>query len=155
MKKVIVSLSVFVCAFTANVSAQVSAGTTDPSTLKVTMSDLLISSITLKEGTNTVPVPGGKGTIQLVKRGDKFSNVVYTDAAGKAIRLAPQNGSNENLPKPDCPYKIPDACFGAPTLNVAMCMCRPTNVAGSSDPYTVSLILPAVQSAREAARRSQ
>lgn len=154
MKKVMVSLSVTVFAFVANVSSQIAAPTPEPTAYTYTLEDCIISGITMKEGSNTIPVPKGRGTIQLIKRGDRFSDVVFTDAAGKATRLAPNNGSTNNLPKPNCPYKIPDACFGAPTLNAVMCLCRPTNVASTSDPYTISLLLPAVQSTREAARRS-
>jgi hypothetical protein len=111
MKKVIVSVALFVFAFAANVTAQISAGKQDPAKLEVTMQDVLISSITLREGSNTIPVPDGRGTIKLVKRGDKFSDVVYTDAAGKAIRLAPNNGATGNLPKTPCKMQLACCCL--------------------------------------------
>ena len=155
MKKVIVILSVILFAVAGSVSAQLTAGTPEPSTYKVTMTDVLISSITMKEGTNRIPVPNGRGTLTLVKRGETFSDVVYTDAAGKSTRLAPNNGATENLPKTPCKYKIPDACFGSASQNVAMCMCRPTDLAsGPNDPYSIGLLLPAVQKVREAAARN-
>jgi hypothetical protein len=114
----------------------------------------MISSVVLKDGANTVDVPG-RGTLKFTKRGDKFSNVVFTDVAGKTIRMAPSNGSTGAAPKLPCKYKLPDACFGSGSQG-AMCICRPTDIAsGPNDPYSIGLLLPAVQAAREAARRSQ
>lgn len=137
--------------FSGKAFAQTDITKPESSALKVTMSDVMVSSVTLKEGVNTVPLPDGRGRITLIKRGDTFSNVVYTDAAGKAIRLAPNNGTG-NAPKPECKYPIPDACFGIPNnQNIGMCMCRPTD--GASGAYTISLLLPAVQKVREAANR--
>ena len=152
MKKVIVILSAFILAVSGNVSAQISNPVPEPT--RYTLEDCMISGIVMKEGSNTIPVPNGRGTLKLVKRGDKFSDVVYTDAAGKSTRLAPNNGSTEHLPKTPCKYKLPDACFGAGSQNVFLCMCRPTDLSNGSDPYSIGLLLPAVQAAREAARRS-
>jgi hypothetical protein len=151
MKKVIVILSVFVLAISGKVSAQI--GATAPQTSKTTLEESLISGVTLREGVNRIPVPNGRGTIQITKRGDRFSDVVYTDAAGKATRLAPNSGSAENLPKTPCKNKLPDACFGSASLNAVMCLCRPTNLsaAGGGDPteILIGLLLPAVQKIRE------
>jgi hypothetical protein len=155
MKKVIVILSVFMLAVAGKVSAQI--GTTATQTSKITLEECLISGVTLREGINRVPVPNGRGTIQITKTGDRFSDAVYTDAAGKATRLAPNNSSTENLPKTPCKNKLPDACFGSASLNAVMCLCRPTNLsaAGSGDPteILIGLLLPAVQKIREAGGR--
>ena len=152
MKKVIVILSVFAFVVAGKVSAQISAPTPEPT--KYTLEDCMISGITMKEGVNRIPVPNGRGTLQLMKTGDKFSDVVYTDAAGKTTRLAPNNGSTGNLPKTPCKYKLPDACFGSAGQNAALCICRPAELAnGPTDPYSIGLLLPAVQKVREAAAR--
>jgi hypothetical protein len=121
----------------------------------VTMTDVMISSVKITDGKNTIRVPNDKGTIQLVKRGDKFSDVVYTDAAGKATRLASAPAGTNGLPKPACKFPLPDACFGIPNSSqIGMCICRPTDIT-SGEEYSISLLLPAVQAAREAARRAQ
>ncbi len=150
MKKVIVSLSVVMFVFAASVSAQIAAPTPEAST--ITLEECLISGITLKEGSNSMLVKTGKGTLTFVKTGDRFSNVVFTDASGKATRLAPASGSTGNLPKTECKYPLPDACFGTADKSIGMCICKPTDI--SAGTYNVSLLLPAVQAAREAARRS-
>jgi hypothetical protein len=140
MKKVIVTLSMFLLAFTTNVSAR---------PIYMNYDNLVIKGDATEA---TIIIPDGRGTIKMVKKGDTFSDVVYTDAAGKTTRLIAANSSTGNLPKPACKYPLPDACFGSADKSIGMCICRPTNIAGTSNPYTVSLILPAVQSAREAAR---
>ncbi|AXY78449.1 hypothetical protein D3H65_32650 [Paraflavitalea soli] len=120
----------------------------------VTMSDVMISSVKIKDGKNTIQVPDGKGTIQLVKRGDKFTDVVYTDAAGKESRLSPVRPGTNGAPKPPCKFPIPDACFSIPNnQSVGMCICRPTDLSSGED-YSVSLLLPAVQKVRDAATRN-
>lgn len=143
MKKVSLILSMLVLATTGTLFAQ-----------SVTMSDVLISSVKIKDGKNTIRVPDGKGTIQLVKRGDKFTDVVYTDAAGKESRLSPVRPGTGNLPKPACKFPIPDACFAIPNnQSVGMCICRPTDLSSGED-FSISLLLPAVQKVRDAAARN-
>lgn len=119
--------------------------------LVVTMEDVLISSVKPKEGSNTVPVPNGRGTIRFVKRGDKISDVVFTDAAGKATRLNPVQPGTNGAPQPSCKFPIPDACFGTADKNIGMCMCKPTNLSSGNEEVNIGLLLPAVQKVREAA----
>lgn len=142
MKKVSLILSMLVLATSVNLMAQ-GVG-------KVSLQDFHFKPI---EGKNTVRVPNDNGTLTFVKRGDRFSDVVYTDAAGKATRLAPMQPGTGGAPKPPCKYPIPDACFGIPNnQSIGMCICKPTDLSSGED-LNISLLLPAVQAAREAARR--
>jgi hypothetical protein len=119
--------------------------------MQVTMKDIMISSVKPKEGNNTVQVPDGMGTIKFVKRGEKISDVIFTDAAGKTTRLVPVQPGTNGAPKPSCKFPIPDACFGTADKNIGMCMCKPTNISNGNDEVTIGLLLPAVQKVREAA----
>lgn len=119
--------------------------------MQVTMKDIMISSVKPNEGNNTVQVPDGMGTIKFVKRGEKISDVIFTDAAGKATRLVPVQPGTNGAPKPSCKYPLPDACFATSDKNIGMCMCKPTNLSNGKEEYTIGLLLPAVQKVREAA----
>jgi hypothetical protein len=141
MKKVTVVLALFLLACAHNLSAQ-----------RTNAQDVQVAA-KLSDGKNTVRVPDGKGSVQFVKRGDKFSDVVFTDAAGKTTRLAPKQTGTGNLPKPPCKFPLPDACFGTPNSGeIGMCICKPTDLS-SGEEYTISLLLPAVQKVRDAAAR--
>jgi hypothetical protein len=142
MKKLFFAVVVFSAAGFSKLNAQA-----------VTMSDVLISSVKLNDGRNTVQIPEGRGTLKFVKRGETFTDVVYIDAAGKESRLRPNTGSTGQAPRPECKYPIPSACYSIPNnQNIGMCICKPTDL--SSGSYNISLLLPAVQAAREAARRN-
>lgn len=140
MKKLIVMFSVCAFAIAAKVNAQV-----------VIMEDVIVSSVKLNEGSNSVPVPNGRGTIKLVKRGNSFTNVVFVDAAGKTTRLQGTQAGTNGAPQPSCKYPLPDACYGGPQ-NIGLCICKPTDLTTGND-YNIALLLPAVQKVREAAVR--
>lgn len=162
MKKVFVILSVFVLAIAGEVSAQaISTEIRSSRIAKPLAGDRPSESISLNftkvEGPSTIPLSNGRGSLKLVVRGDRFSDVVYTDAAGKSTRLVPIPGGTAGAPKTECKYPIPDACFGTADKSIGLCMCRPTNLsaAGSGDPTAIliGLLLPAVQKVREAGHR--
>ncbi|WP_276484301.1 hypothetical protein [Paraflavitalea pollutisoli] len=111
--------------------------------------------VKLSDGKNTIRIPDEGGTIQLVKRGDKFSDVVYTDAAGKSTRLSPARPGASVAPTPACKWPIPDACYSIPNnQSIGMCICKATDLK-SNDDFTVGLLLPAVQKVRDAASRNK
>ncbi len=101
-------------------------------------------------GAQTVQVPNGKGMLKFEKSGNKFTNVIFIDAAGKTHRMVPAQPGTNGAPQPSCKYPLPDACFATADKNIGMCMCKPTDL-NSNSPYTVTLLLPAVQKVREAA----
>lgn len=142
MKKIFLAVAIFAFAMVSRTNAQA-----------VQMEDVMITSLKLTDGSNTVRVPNGKGTIKFVKRGDKLSDVVFIDAAGKSTRLTPVKPGTNGAPQPSCKFPIPDACFGTPNKNIGMCMCKPTDLSSGGGEYTIGLLLPAVQKVRDAAAR--
>jgi len=154
MKKVISIVTLFVLAFVFNVSAQTVKNTpVKPTGLTIELEDVMISSVKVNDGANTVPVPGNRGTVKFTKRGNIITNVIFTDAAGKSVRLQPNNGTANGAPKPGCKCPLPDACFGTADKNVGMCMCKPCDLSNGEETYSIGLLLPAVQKVREAAAR--
>ncbi|MEO6253908.1 MAG: hypothetical protein ABIO79_11405 [Ferruginibacter sp.] len=155
MKKVISIVTFFVVAFAFNVSAQDTKGTNNGGTapLKYELKNIMISSVKIKEGTTTVPVPDNGGSIQITKLGKNVRRVIYTDAAGKSTRLEPTSGTANGSPKPTCKCPIPDACFGTANKNIGMCICKPCDLSNGEETYTIGLLLPAVQKIRQAAAR--
>lgn len=145
MKKVFFALFVWAVAGTMTVNAQRTG----------IYQDVLIPHVKVFDGNNIVQVPDGKGTLKFTKRGDTFSDVIYIDAAGKESRLSPVKAGTGGAPKPNCKWPIPDACYSIPNnQTIGMCICKPTELSNGKE-YSISLLLPAVQAAREAARRSQ
>lgn len=142
MKKVALIFAVVLVAFTGKLSAQ-----------RIVLEDVLISSVKIKEGTNTFPAPNNKGTVKFVKRGDTFTDVFYIDAAGKSTRLEPTRGGANGAPKPECKTTLPDACYGSANKNIGLCICKPGNLSNGTETYNIGLLLPAVQKVREAAAR--
>ena len=155
MKKVIVIATLFASVFSADVYSQRGVHVAAGDVTGDRPSESISLNFTKVEGPSTIPVPNGRGTLKLVVRGDKFSDVVYTDAAGKSTRLVPSPGGTAGAPKTECKYPIPDACFGTADKKIGLCMCRPTNLSagGGGDPTAIliGLLLPAVQNVRAAA----
>jgi hypothetical protein len=117
MKKSILVFALLLVAFLGKVSAQ-----------RYQLEDVMVSSIKMNEGANIVHVPNGRGTIRFVKRGENFSNVMFQDAAGKIVRLNPNEASEGASPSPACKCPLPDACFATAEKNIGMCMCKPCNL---------------------------
>ncbi len=116
----------------------------------ITLENVMISSVHLKEGPNTVQIPNGRGSIRLTKRGDTYSNVMVVDATGKVERLS-QSDATPGGTNPVCKCPIPDACFSTDNKNVGMCICKPCDLTTpENDPTAIliGLLLPAVQAAR-------
>ena len=113
--------------------------------MQIKSEQVIIYRVTMREGTNTITVTGGRGTLTFMKKNEFFSNVLFTDAAGKTSRLVPNNG-NAGIPKPVCQFPIQDASFG--TGGIGLSICRASGTSGLSGPFTVSLLLPAMQKIR-------
>lgn len=143
MKKVFSMVAVLIFAIAFSSQAQ----------YKMTLKSVYVSSVKATEGANTVIVPDGNGTLTFVKRASAFSNVVFIDAAGKRTSLTPTAGGTSGAPQPECKTTLRDACFGTANKNIGMCICKPANIAGAPETYSISLLLPAVQKVREAATR--
>ena len=141
MKKLTVIFAILMLATTIKLNAQ---GTvkipTQPTAKGITKlgSRLLMLTGTMKEGMNSMLVKEGKGTLQFVKKGDSYADVIFTDENGKVIRLMPATGGTNGAPTPECKTKLPDACFGSADKNIGMCICKPDNISNGVDQgYTV------------------
>lgn len=146
MKKLITVFAVIACVLTINQAKAQGAG-------KVIFQDIHISTKVV-EGSNSVPLPNGHGTLRFMVRGGKIANVMHQDAAGKITRLTdtdPGSGHNPN-PNPECKWE--EHCVYNQENGTAVCFCTP-DVIKSNDPTPVGigLLLPAVQKVREAASR--
>lgn len=136
MKKVFVIAVMFILAFATHSMAQTgSAGSREAA--KPVVKEIAQK---LVDGNNSVTIPDGQGTIKFTKRGDKITDVVYTDAAGKTSRM---QASQVVGPKP-CKCPIPDACYSIPNnQSIGMCICKACDL--SSGNHVVTVWLPAVQ----------
>jgi len=99
---------------------------------------IIISNIFMQEGTNTISVKANKGTITLLKKGDFFSNVIFTDNAGNTFRLMPKPGGSTT-----CAFPVPGACFGNDETAVIN-ICRQTNTAAHTGPFSITIV-PAIK----------
>ena len=99
---------------------------------------VFLTGLAMQEGTNTISLKGGKGTLTLLKKGDMFSNVIYTDATGKTSRLLPKQGL-----KPLCAYPIPESGFGT-EQTALLFVCWTSPAAGPAGPYNITVVLPGV-----------
>jgi hypothetical protein len=162
MKKSILILSTLVVALSTTVSANKSTGTST-SLQGVYMSYSMLLPIYMKyddlrvkgDATNAiVEIPKGMGTVKFQKSGDKFSDVVYVDAAGNTTRLVPVTAFRSNAGKLNCRKAGSNTLFESTDGSICMCITKSPVVAGASAPLTVSLALPVVQSTREGAPKT-
>lgn len=143
MKKTFFITAIFLLVFAAGAFAQAAPAGRNDAGGKATIKELTVK---LTDGNNSITVPEGKGTIKFVKRGDKITDVVYTDAAGKSSRM---QSSNISGAKP-CKCPIPDACYSIPNnQSIGMCICKACDL--SSGEHIVTVWLPAIQKVRAAA----
>ena len=119
MKKLIVMLSICTFAIAGKVLAQGGS--------RVVFQDLHLTA-KLKEGEYSMLIKQGKGTLQFTKSGDRFTNVSFKDSVGVVTRLTPVPAGTQGVPKPECKYPLPDACFGTANKSIGLCICKPTDI---------------------------
>ncbi len=141
MKKILFISAMFLMAMTTKLMAQ------RDSDGMVDAADYVIWRKTFAIGTQTEPIPGGKGSVKFTRQGDKFNNVIFTDAAGKTHRLLPAKPGTNGAPKPGCAYPLPDACFATADKNIGMCMCKPGDLS-NGETYEVTARIPPVVSSK-------
>lgn len=139
MKKILFIISFFIITMTTRVMAQPNSdGSIDGS-------DYVIWSwgTATASGTLLMQVPGGKGIVKFVKAGEKFSNVVFTDVAGRTYRLQPSKPGTLGAPKATCKYPLPDACFATADKSIGLCICKPVALNGNTGgEYSIGVMLP-------------
>jgi len=96
---------------------------------------ITVIRIIMQEGTNTIHLPGNKGTVTLLKKADFFSNINFTDKVGNTFRLLPKPCGNAA-----CAFPIRDACFGNDQTAVIN-ICRQTNASNNAGPFTIMVLL--------------
>jgi len=126
MKKIIVAFSLFVFAITGNSFAQ-NGG------VYVAAGDLNFNAGKIKEGVNTL-TKAGQGTLQFVKKGNSFSEVIFKDETGTTTRLIPTPAGTGGAPNLESKTKSTDACFGTANKSFGMCATRSGNI------YTVTFM---------------
>jgi hypothetical protein len=145
MKKISLAIMVLAVALCGRINAQAK-----DNSHKETIEIVSWSLGATANGPQTVAAPGNKGTLKFNKQGDKFSNVVFVDAAGKTHPLKQSSPGAVGSTKTPCKYPIPNACFATADKNIGMCMCKPTDLTTNDDgKIMISLLIPAVQKARE------
>ena len=158
MKKVIAIVALFVVALSTSSSAQTSA---TPFTSNVISISFMYMPIYMKYGDitgdvteSTVQVPDGRGTIKFNKRAGKYVEAVFTNAAGESTKLSAVTAFTGSAPKPNCSSRETTGLFASSDGSMHLSICKTAPLADGSMPLIVSLVLPAVQSAREAAPRN-
>lgn len=126
MKKIIVAFTLFVFAITANSFAQ-TGGT------RVNEGVLNFNAGKMKEGANTL-TKAGEGTLQFVKKGNSFSEMIFKDEAGTTTRLIPTPAGTGGAPNLENKTKSPDTCFGTANKSFGVCATKSGNI------YTVTFM---------------
>jgi hypothetical protein len=126
MKKFIVAITLFVFAIAGNIFAQ-TGGT------RVNEGVLNFNAGKMKEGVNTI-TKAGQGTLQFVKKGESFSEVIFKDEAGCTTRLVPTPAGTGGTPNLENKSTLPDTCFGTANKSVGMCVTKSGNI------YTVTFM---------------
>lgn len=102
---------------------------------KRTPAVITIPDLVLTEGKNLITIPGNKGCLELVKRGDQFLELVLINVAGYATRLTHLAAGTHKVP---CEWPVPDACYGLPDDDEAgLYCCRSADA--SKDAYTITI----------------
>ncbi len=96
-----------------------------------------LANISMQEGTNTVQLKGNKGTLTFLKKAHFFSNVKFTNAAGKTIRLMPATAT-----KPTCTSSEQAALFGDPET-VLVSICRQPKANPDAGNYSIKVLFAA------------
>ena len=104
---------------------------------RYTLEDVIISSITIKEGQNSVLTKHGKGTLQFTKTGDRFSNIIFKDSLGKSHTLNSIPANTPGAPKPECRSTTLNACFASANKAFGVCVCKPD---GKTDEYVMTFM---------------
>ncbi len=125
MKKIIITFSLFVFAIAGNSFAQFKGG------VNVASGDINFSAGKMKEGVNSI-TKTGQGTLQFVKKGNSFSEVIFKDEAGTTTKLIPTPAGTGGTLKPENRNKSPETCFGTANKAAGMCVTRSGNI------YTVT-----------------
>lgn len=84
----------------------------------------------VKDGQNTIIIPGENASIRFVKRGDRIFDVVISAIEGGSLRLEQREDDGEL----QSPYGEPmeDACFGIPQSEpVAVAFMKLTDIKGN------------------------
>ena len=97
-----------------------------------TLENVFVSSITVKEGQNSILTKHGKGTLQFIKAGERISRVVFLDSLGRSHALTAIPANTTGAPKPDCNSALPDACFESANKQYGLCVCKPDKL-GAAD----------------------
>lgn len=95
-----------------------------------------LTNISMQEGTNTVQLKGNKGTLTFLKKAHFFSNVIFTNAAGKTIRLMPATGT-----KPARSFSKQGALFGD-RKTVLVSICLQPKASPEAGNYSIKILFP-------------
>jgi len=126
MKKIILVFTLFVFAIAGNSFAQTGG-------VHVAGGDINFTAGKMKEGVNSI-TKAGQGTLQFVKKGNSFSEVIFKDESGATTRLIPTPAGTGGAPNLENKTKSTDACFGTANKSFGLCATKSGNI------YTVTFM---------------